>query len=198
MLWEKISIFAFGVVFISVLLAVALFLPEPTDFQYTIIRIILALSAAGIAALIPGFIEIKYKNICRAGGAMAVFLIVYFKSPASIVTNVQLSPTDPFKILVVRNSPQLQIDTFTFPISDIEKRSTPKEFFAILSQLPAPSIDLENSKVFRVRDEKLITESTGGPLESNNDGILIVPKAVLQEFESDHLAFTFLFNETHK
>lgn len=84
---ERILVFAFGVVFVSVLLGVALFLPDPTDFQYTIIRIILALAAAGVAALIPGFISARIGRAVSAGGAMAVFAIVFFFSPASIVTN---------------------------------------------------------------------------------------------------------------
>ena len=60
----------------------ALFFPRPTDFQYTVFRIILALSAAGVGAVIPGFIEAKIKTILQAGGAIAVFVVVYFFDPA--------------------------------------------------------------------------------------------------------------------
>lgn len=87
--WEKIAIFSFGVIFVLIILIVAIFLPEPSDFQYTIIRIILALAAAGVAALIPGFIEIEYKPFVRAGGALAVFAVVYFFSPAALVTSAK-------------------------------------------------------------------------------------------------------------
>jgi hypothetical protein len=46
----------------------------------------LALAAAGVAAFIPGFIEVDVKNWVRAGGAIAVFVVVYFFSPANLVT----------------------------------------------------------------------------------------------------------------
>jgi hypothetical protein len=52
--WERISIFAFGVIFVIALLLLAIFFPEPTPFQYQVFRIVLALAAAGVAALIPG------------------------------------------------------------------------------------------------------------------------------------------------
>ena len=75
-LWERIAIFAFGATFVTALLVRAVVFPEPTPFQYTVFRIVLALAAAGIAA---------FKTIVRAGGALAVFVIVYFFSPAGLV-----------------------------------------------------------------------------------------------------------------
>jgi len=82
---ERIAIFIFGVAFVLTLLALAIKFPEPTPFQYTVFRIVLALAAAGVAALIPGFIQVQYRDAIRAGGALAVFVIVYFFSPASLV-----------------------------------------------------------------------------------------------------------------
>ncbi len=75
-LWERIAIFAFGATFVTALPVRAVVFPEPTPFQYTVFRIVLALAAAGIAA---------FKTIVRAGGALAVFVIVYFFSPAGLV-----------------------------------------------------------------------------------------------------------------
>jgi hypothetical protein len=77
--------FTFGVVFIVVLLVLALFVPEPSPFQYTVFRIVLALAAAGAAAMIPGFIEFNIPGWLRAGGALAVFIVVFFYNPASLV-----------------------------------------------------------------------------------------------------------------
>ena len=82
---ERIAAFVFGVVFVSVILAIALSLPEPSNFQYTVFRIVLALAAAGVAAMIPGFIAVEVNTVVRAGGAIAVFVIVYFSSPAELV-----------------------------------------------------------------------------------------------------------------
>ncbi|MBY5637693.1 hypothetical protein HFO39_23475 [Rhizobium leguminosarum] len=82
--WEKVSIFVFGIIFFGVILALSVIFPDPTPYQYTVFRIILSLAAAGIAALVPGFIEVRYKTFIRAGGAIAVFVIVFFCSPAAI------------------------------------------------------------------------------------------------------------------
>ena len=35
----------------------------------------------------PGFIEINVSNWLKAGGALGVFVIIYFYSPASLVAN---------------------------------------------------------------------------------------------------------------
>lgn len=77
--------FIFGVVFIAVMLAIALFKPDPSQFQYTVFRTVLALAGAGIGAVLPGFLDVKMKNLLRAGGAMAIFALVYFWNPAALV-----------------------------------------------------------------------------------------------------------------
>jgi hypothetical protein len=81
---EKVLAFVFGVVFVSVLLIVALLVPEPKPFQYTVFRIVLALAAAGVAAVIPGILMVNPWKWLRAGGALAVFVIVYFYAPAAL------------------------------------------------------------------------------------------------------------------
>jgi hypothetical protein len=82
---QKIASFAFGVVFILAILALALFVSNPTPFQYLVFRVVLSLAAAGTAAMLPGFVEVTISNWIRAGGALAVFLIVFFYNPASLV-----------------------------------------------------------------------------------------------------------------
>jgi hypothetical protein len=78
--------FGFGVTFVLVLLALAVFIPKPTATQLEIFRIVIAIAIAGIAAVVPGFLNLNIgqtKDLAiRAGGALAVFVIVYFYSPA--------------------------------------------------------------------------------------------------------------------
>lgn len=74
-----------GIIFIVVLLLLALFVPEPTKFQYEIFRVVLALAAAGFAAILPGAISAKLPWGIGAVGSLAVFSIVYFFSPAQLV-----------------------------------------------------------------------------------------------------------------
>jgi hypothetical protein len=79
--WEKIAVFSFGVIFISVLLALVVLLPKVSAEAYTVFRIVIALAAAGVGAIIPGFLDVHMKGLLRAGGAMALFVVVYFFSP---------------------------------------------------------------------------------------------------------------------
>jgi len=83
---EQILIFTFGIVFIITMLVLAIAFPNPTAFQYNVFRIILAIAIAGIAAFIPGFINLKLGAWLKAGGALAVFAIVYFFNPAQLIS----------------------------------------------------------------------------------------------------------------
>ena len=67
-----------GIALLALVAAAAYFIPFPSSWQKGILLTVLALAAAGIAAIIPGFIEIEHKGLLRAGGAIAVFCIVYF------------------------------------------------------------------------------------------------------------------------
>jgi hypothetical protein len=73
-----------GIAFLILVLALAIAFPDPTPFQATVFRTLLSLSAAAFAATIPGFLEVTVASIARATGAIAVFLMVYFFSPAKM------------------------------------------------------------------------------------------------------------------
>ncbi len=94
---QKRIAFLFGVVFVLLLLIIAIGFPSPTPFQYTIFRITISLAAAGVAAMIPGFITIEIANWVRAGGALGVFVVVYFYNPAALVSPGALSQTNVIK-----------------------------------------------------------------------------------------------------
>lgn len=80
--WERVAMFVSGIVLIGALLWIALVNPSPTNFQYTIFRVVLALGGGAFAALIPGTINFKYRDFVRAGGALAVLAIIYFCTTA--------------------------------------------------------------------------------------------------------------------
>lgn len=82
----------FGVSFILILIILAIEFPHPTEFQYLVFRLVLALAAAGIAAMLPGSLDFHWNSFIRAGGAMAVFAAVYFMNPARIAVQAE-SPT---------------------------------------------------------------------------------------------------------
>jgi|688.fasta_scaffold480969_1 hypothetical protein len=78
---EKTWAYITAIVFIACILIIAIFIPNPSSFQYTIFRIITSLAAAGFIAFVPGFLEVKINNYVRATGAIAAFVLVYFFIP---------------------------------------------------------------------------------------------------------------------
>ncbi|MEW6640492.1 MAG: tetratricopeptide repeat protein [Pseudomonadota bacterium] len=78
--------FIFGVVFLGVLLVIAYVTPTPTPFQEWIYRVVMALAAGGVGAVIPGFLDVKISNWIRAGGALACFVIVFLVNPPLLAT----------------------------------------------------------------------------------------------------------------
>ncbi|MCP4700757.1 MAG: hypothetical protein GY862_28470 [Gammaproteobacteria bacterium] len=87
----RLLAFFFGFVFIVTMILLATAYPNPTNFQYAVFRIVLALAAAGVAGIIPGMIQLKVepntKFVIQAGGALAVFVIVYMQAPAALLPN---------------------------------------------------------------------------------------------------------------
>lgn len=78
-------LFCTGVGLLILVLVITIFIPRPVGFQAITFRTTLALAAASIAASIPGFIELKTKVLnagaLQGGGAISVFLLVYFFNP---------------------------------------------------------------------------------------------------------------------
>ena len=75
---------AMGIVIIAIIIVISLKIPNPTKSQFWIWRVITSLGAACIGAVIPGFVEIDgsiNEIVVRAGGALALFLVVYLLNP---------------------------------------------------------------------------------------------------------------------
>ena len=81
---DKLLSFIFGVGFLSIMLIIALIKPDPSNFQYNVFRTVLALAGAGIGAVVPGILSVNVGKAIRAGGAIAVFIVVYFWNPAQL------------------------------------------------------------------------------------------------------------------
>jgi hypothetical protein len=77
--------FTFGCVALAAVLWLAFRAETLSQEQFEILRIVLALAGGGVGAVIPGFLDVNLKPnaklAVRAGGALAVFVILYFFSP---------------------------------------------------------------------------------------------------------------------
>lgn len=76
-----------GVGLLLLIIGLLVFIPCPSNSQFTVFRIALSLGAAGLAAIIPGFFKIALKAQVQAGGALAVLVLVYLVNPATAVVS---------------------------------------------------------------------------------------------------------------
>jgi hypothetical protein len=94
--FQTILAYSFGCIFVAAILALVVFIPKPTTEQFEIFKLVIALAAGGVAAVIPGLLDLHMRlglsttqqSAIRAGGALAVFLIAFFYSPAHWVVTV--------------------------------------------------------------------------------------------------------------
>lgn len=86
------SAFAFGVIFVTVILIIAVILPEPTAFQLRVFNIILSLAGAGVATSLTGALMVDLKGIVLATEAAAVFVILFFFNPVGLAASSGANP----------------------------------------------------------------------------------------------------------
>ncbi len=86
--------FVFGALFIVTILVFTTVVKEPSPTAIWTYRVILALAAGGVAAILPGFIDVKYKTFVQAGGAIGVFVLVLvlFPAPAPTTKKAEAAP----------------------------------------------------------------------------------------------------------
>jgi hypothetical protein len=58
------------------------------------LRVVAAVCSASCAAIIPGFIEVQFRDWLRAGGALGVFCVIWFTNPPAAITNAIPHPSD--------------------------------------------------------------------------------------------------------
>lgn len=78
---SNVVVSSLGVLLMSVVLAISFSVSRPNRFQCFILRVVLSLAAAAIAAGIPGFLNLQIGGVLRAGGALGIFMVVYAFNP---------------------------------------------------------------------------------------------------------------------
>ena len=96
--WEKQMMIYSGAAFLVVLLLIAVLVSNPTPFQIFLFRVVLAVAAAAFGCAIPGFLSLEGKVqtfSLRAGGALALFAMVYLVNPPALVTQLSGNSSAP-------------------------------------------------------------------------------------------------------
>ncbi|TXH34188.1 MAG: DUF4019 domain-containing protein [Rhodospirillaceae bacterium] len=115
--------FAFGTAFLFIMLGFAVWLPNPSEWQIFTFKLILSLAAGGVGAMLPGSIEAEVPHVVKAGGALALFVIVWFSSPAITKSIANLkTPSAPTKPVIEEFLTQLDSHDMqaTFDLFDKE------------------------------------------------------------------------------
>lgn len=91
--WQIITSVVIGCVSLIASVTIALLFPTPTEFQEFILRGLFAIALASIAPLIPGFMNLKIGTrtskayfAIYAGGAIAIFVLIWLVNPPKIST----------------------------------------------------------------------------------------------------------------
>lgn len=86
--WQQVLSAITGIIFLLLLIGIALFIPEPSEFQIFIFRTVLGLAAGAFVTIISGFIHIDVrwqKLTLRAGAGLAVFVVIYLINPPQLI-----------------------------------------------------------------------------------------------------------------
>ena len=75
-----------GGVFLAIPIIALFFIPEPSIYQFFAFRVCFGLGGAGIASHIPGWLNININNWVKAGGAIAIFVLLWFFNPPALIT----------------------------------------------------------------------------------------------------------------
>lgn len=101
--YQKIAVFVFGIIFLTAILVLVVLIPTPSTAQFFTFRLTMALAAAGIGALLPGFLNLEMplpvRGAIRAGGALALFASVWFVNPANL--GIEVKPPNEDAAIVI-------------------------------------------------------------------------------------------------
>jgi len=183
--FQAIFLPTFGVVFLLGILFVAYFTPYPSSFQSGTFWVALCLAAAACAALIPGFIEFQYQGLVRAGGAIAIFAIMYFCSPDIISKTNQAVSTKAALYVVQEDSVNVQTLAPEFDVNS----HTPlaKSIASIVNNYYGTNFQPAHYTIYRKSDGKIYAEEACYQVRDYT--FLIIPNEVIMHYKNKHEAY---------
>lgn len=92
---EKALLFSFAVFFVIIMLILVVAIPTPTQMQWRVFGLVLAMIGGGFGAMLPGALEVNVSKTIKAAGAAGFFVIVYFFNPVGLVSNDPFSDFPP-------------------------------------------------------------------------------------------------------
>jgi hypothetical protein len=139
-----------GAIFTIVPLILTVMVQDLNQSSYQIIKIVLALGCAGVAAGIPGVLEADLHNGIKAGGAIAVFVIIYFFSPAALTKSSSANGTltnnptpapsvAPTPVSMASLTTPFDVEVVTNDTDGVEMRASPNDAHSMFMRLAQKS-----------------------------------------------------------
>ena len=89
---ERLLVFIVAVILIAAVLFLVFGRDSMTSQQFFVIRLVVALGAAGFGALLPGFLNVTMSVatniVIRGGGAISLFLVVFLVNPPVLTPSI--------------------------------------------------------------------------------------------------------------
>lgn len=89
--WHDIAIFAVGCACLATFVVLSFVVQCPTPSQQFTLKILASLGSAAVGWAIPGFLALVFtfsaNNYVRAGGALALFVLVFLVNPPALMSN---------------------------------------------------------------------------------------------------------------
>ncbi|WP_420319128.1 hypothetical protein [Ekhidna sp.] len=83
-IYDVIAI-TFGILTLIAMIIIALININLNPFSQWLLRVVISIAAAGVAVTISGLISVEISGIVKAGGAIAVFVLVYLTNPPKLL-----------------------------------------------------------------------------------------------------------------
>jgi hypothetical protein len=122
--WKLILSFAFAVCALAILILLAKLDPNPSQTNWYIYLTLLALAAAGVVALLPGAITFNVPGSLKAGGALAVFALVFYFGSSKAVPVTSTFTMSAFLTFADHPPNPFDADVYVFVNSKVAKVDT--------------------------------------------------------------------------
>jgi hypothetical protein len=177
------SLFVFAICAFGILILITRFEPNPSQTNWYIYLTLLALAAAGVAALLPGAINFEVPGSLKTGGALAVFALIFWLGTGKAVPGTPKLAMNSFLIFEGSSAPTpFDSDVYVFLNSKVAKVDL------AFSQTPLYTLqDEERSSTIQIKRAK----EGGFRIDFTNllpgDRIYVVVHAKNGDWRSDDL-----------
>lgn len=155
-LWTLISLFVFGICAFGILILITRFEPNPSQTNWYIYLTLLALAAAGVAALLPGAINFEVPGSLKAGGALAVFALIFWFGTGKAMPGTPKLAMNSF-LIFDRSAPAptpFESDVYVFvndKVAKVDLGSSQRPLYTVQDQERSSTIQIKRANEGGVR-----------------------------------------------